>query len=204
MHPIRTVGIVSKPKIQSAPEIVSNLLDWLRDRHVNYRCDQQTATYAGLDEFYPREEVPDESFTIPLGKADVKRIGRDVTVVATGMMVPLAMKVAETLQTRAIDVEVVDLRSIVPLDKEAVLRSVVKTGRLVTASETWAAGDSMAEVAATVAEHLCGTHAVPIARVGLTQVPRPFALTLERMVVPNEEKLTAAIQNVMNQSSGRT
>ncbi len=150
-----------------------------------------------------REEVPDESFTIPLGKADVKRIGRDVTVVATGMMVPLAMKVAEMLKAQAIEVEVVDLRSIVPLDKDAILRSVAKTGRLVAASETWAAGDTMSEVTATVAEHLCGTRAIPIARVGLTQVPRPFALTLERMVVPNEEKLTAAIQNVMNQSNGR-
>jgi NAD+ kinase len=61
MHPIRTVGIVSKPKIQSAPEIVNELLRWLRDRHVNYRCDQQTAIYAGLDEYYPREEVPDDT-----------------------------------------------------------------------------------------------------------------------------------------------
>src|SRR6185437_3000071 len=61
MDLIRTVGIISKPKIQSAPEIVSGLLRWLRDRKVKYRCDQQTADYAGLDEFYPREEVPDET-----------------------------------------------------------------------------------------------------------------------------------------------
>lgn len=61
MDPIQTVGIISKPKIQSAPEIVSGLLRWLRERHVKYRCDQQTAGYAGIDKYYAREEVPDET-----------------------------------------------------------------------------------------------------------------------------------------------
>jgi pyruvate dehydrogenase E1 component beta subunit len=147
-----------------------------------------------------REEVPDESFSIPLGKADVKRVGRDVTVVASGMMVPLAVKVADSLKRRSIEIEVLDLRSIVPLDKDAILQSVAKTGRLVVVSETWASSDSSAEVAAVVAENLCDTRPIPIARLGLTKVPRPFALTLERMVVPGEEKLTAAVLAVMNQS----
>jgi pyruvate/2-oxoglutarate/acetoin dehydrogenase E1 component len=146
-----------------------------------------------------REEVPDESFSIPIGRADIKRAGKDVTVVATGMMVPMALKSAESLKSRDIDVEVLDLRTIVPLDTEALLQSVLKTGRLVVASETWASGDSMAEVVATVAEQLCTRRAIPIARVSLRPVPRPFALSLERMVVPNEDRITTAILKTLGQ-----
>jgi pyruvate/2-oxoglutarate/acetoin dehydrogenase E1 component len=145
-----------------------------------------------------REAVPEEEFTIPLGVADIKRAGRDVTVVAIGMLVPLAIKVAEALRSQSVDVEVIDLRTVVPLDKDTVIASVAKTGRLVVASETWSCGDSMAEVMATVAEALCTTRAVPMARVGVTQVPRPFAMALERMTMPNEEKLVCAIMHVMN------
>jgi pyruvate/2-oxoglutarate/acetoin dehydrogenase E1 component len=146
-----------------------------------------------------REALPDESFAIPLGVADVKHVGRDVTVIVTGLMVPLALKVAETLKEQSVDIEVVDLRTIVPLDRNAILNSVQKTGRLVVVSETWATTDSMAEVTATVAEELCGTRMIPMARVGLAPVPRPFALPLERMSMPTEEKLAAAIMGVMNQ-----
>lgn len=144
-----------------------------------------------------REEVPSGSFTIPLGKAEVKRVGRDVTVVGTGMMVQLSLRVAERMKSDGIEVEVVDPRTISPLDRGTILASVAKTRRLVVVSETWKSCDSMAEVAAMVAEELCATRALPIARVGLANVHRPFALALERAAMPDEDKITAAIRKVL-------
>ena len=144
-----------------------------------------------------RQEIPDEDYIIPLGKADVKREGQDVTVVATALMVNRALKAAEALRKEGVEVEIVDLRSVVPMDRKTVINSVNKTKKLVVVSETWKTGDSMTEVVSTVAEEMCGNCTIPITRVGLPNIPRPFALTLEKMVVPDEEKIADAIRSVI-------
>jgi pyruvate/2-oxoglutarate/acetoin dehydrogenase E1 component len=146
-----------------------------------------------------REEVPDQSFYVPFGRADTKRPGRDITVVALGLMVPLALRTAAALAKEGIELEVIDLRTPVPLDRSTVLASVARTGRLVTVSETWKTGDVLSEVTAEVAEEFGGKRRVPIARVSLAHVPRPFATALERAALPDEERLTAAIRRVLSQ-----
>jgi acetoin:2,6-dichlorophenolindophenol oxidoreductase subunit beta len=93
---------------------------------------------------------------------------------------------------------VLDLRTPVPLDREMLIASVRKTGRLVALSETWKVGDATSEAVASVAESLCGERVVPMARVALDAVPRPFAYRLEKSVLPSEEKLAAAIKTVLS------
>lgn len=144
-----------------------------------------------------REETPTEPFLIPFGKAEVKRSGRDVTVTAIGLMVPLALRVANGLSSQGIDVEVVDIRTPVPLDSDTILESVLKTKRLVTLSETWRTGDIMSEVIAIVSESLVPRHCVKITRVALDHIPRPFATVLEKAALPSEEKLRAAIMSAV-------
>jgi pyruvate/2-oxoglutarate/acetoin dehydrogenase E1 component len=144
-----------------------------------------------------REEVPDTELTIPFGVADLKRVGKDVTIVAVGLMVQLALRAAATLAKEGIDVEVLDLRTPVPLDREALVKSVAKTGRMVTLSETWRVGDALAEAVAVIAEELGSTRKIPVARVALAQVPRPYALSLEKQALPNEARLIAAIKGVL-------
>ena len=145
-----------------------------------------------------RQEIPEDSFIIPFGKADIKRDGKDVTVVAIGLMVQLALRVATAMAKEGVEVEVLDMRTPVPLDKEALLKSVTKTGRMVTLSETWKTGDAMSEAVAVVAEELCGSRHIPIRRVALAHVPRPYAFSLEKLALPNEAKLTAAIKGVLD------
>jgi pyruvate/2-oxoglutarate/acetoin dehydrogenase E1 component len=144
-----------------------------------------------------RQEIPNDDDVIPLGKADVKREGRDVTVVATGLMVNYALKASDALRKEGVKVEVVDLRSVVPMDRKTIINSVKKTKKLVVVSETWKTGDSMTEVVSTVAEEMCSSCIIPIVRLGLPNIPRPFALTLEKMVVPDEKKIVDAIRKVL-------
>jgi pyruvate/2-oxoglutarate/acetoin dehydrogenase E1 component len=145
-----------------------------------------------------RGDVPEDEYLVPFGKADIKRTGRDVTVVCLGMMVQLALRTAAKLAKEGIEVEVLDLRTPVPLDREMLIASVRKTGRLVALSETWKVGDATSEAVASVAESLCGERVVPMARVALDAVPRPFAYRLEKSVLPSEEKLAAAIKTVLS------
>lgn len=142
-----------------------------------------------------RQEVPEDDAVVPLGKADVKREGGDVTIVATAMMVQHSLKAAEQLEKEGISVEIVDPRTIVPLDRETVLRSVAKTRRLVVASETWKTSDPLTDLAATVAEELAGE--VRIARIGLQDTPRPFALPLSRAAMPSVQTIVETVHRVM-------
>lgn len=144
-----------------------------------------------------RQEVPEDDAAIPLGKADIKRQGSDVTVVATALMVQHALKAAEQLEQEGVSVEVVDPRTIVPLDRETVLRSAAKTRRLVIASETWKTSDPLADLAATVAEELAGEAPIRIARVGLQDTPRPFAIPLVRAAMPGVQTIVETVRRVM-------
>jgi pyruvate/2-oxoglutarate/acetoin dehydrogenase E1 component len=143
------------------------------------------------------EEIPEDSYTIPLGKADIKREGTDVTIVATGMMVGRALSVAEKLASEGIDIEVVDPRTLSPLDEETILDSVKKTSRLVIVHEEVKFAGSGAEIAALVAEKGFDYLDAPIQRVAAPFSPVPFAAVLEAEFIPSEEKITAAVKTAI-------
>ncbi len=138
--------------------------------------------------------VPEGEYTIPFGKADVKRAGTDVTVVATSMMVHRALGAAAELEKQGISVEVIDPRTLAPFDKDTVLASVDKTGRLVIVHEAPERGGFGGEIAAVVAgsEVLLGMKA-PIRRVCGRNVPIPFNKTLEKNAVPTQEDILRAV-----------
>lgn len=144
-------------------------------------------------------EVPEEAYTIPLGQADIKREGQDVTVVATGRMVHLSLDVAEKLSSEGISIEVVDPRTLSPLDEETILESVKKTSRLVIVHEEVKFAGSGAEIAAIVAEKAFDYLDAPIIRVGAPFTPVPFSPVLEKEFIPNEDKIIQAIKTVMGQ-----
>jgi pyruvate/2-oxoglutarate/acetoin dehydrogenase E1 component len=137
-------------------------------------------------------EVPEEEYLVPIGQGIIRREGKDVTIVAKLLMVYRALAAAETLAERGIDAEVIDPRTLVPLDKELILASVRKTGRLVIVEEDNLTGGWAAEIAAIVADEAFVWLDAPIKRVSAPDMPPPFAPVLEREYVPNEEKIVAA------------
>jgi pyruvate/2-oxoglutarate/acetoin dehydrogenase E1 component len=139
----------------------------------------------------------DEDFVIPLGKGDIKRQGEDVTVVATSMMVYKALAAAEELAKEGISVEVVDPRTLVPLDKELILASVEKTGRLVVVHEAVKTGGFGGEIAAIVAEEGFDYLDAPIKRVAAHDVPIPFNAGQEQFVIPGEQDIIAAVKELI-------
>ena len=144
-----------------------------------------------------RGEVPDGDHVVPLGLADVKRPGADVTVVALAGAVAHALTAAEELAGEGISAEVVDLRSIVPLDRETVLTSVAKTGRLVVADPAHEMGSVASEVAAIVAEEGFWDLQAPIARVTTPHTHIPFSADLERPLYPNADRIASAARQLM-------
>ncbi len=147
--------------------------------------------------YYEGGEMPAVSEPIPFGVADVKRSGTDVTVVAVSAMVPRALRVAETLAAEGISVEVVDPRTLVPLDKETILASVRRTGRLVTVEEGCLTGGFGAEIAAIVAAEAVDYLNAPIVRVAAPDVPIPFSPVLEDLIAPSEERIAEAIRGLL-------
>ncbi|WP_442930659.1 alpha-ketoacid dehydrogenase subunit beta [Mycolicibacterium sp. 050232] len=144
-----------------------------------------------------RGPVPVADYVIPLGRADVKRTGADVTVVTYGALVHSALEAAATLASEGVSVEVVDLRSLVPLDLPTVLDSVRKTTRLVVAHESVGFCGPGAEVAAAVGTELFGVLSAPIQRVAGSYTPVPRAGTLEAVCRPGATQLVEAIRRVM-------
>jgi acetoin:2,6-dichlorophenolindophenol oxidoreductase subunit beta len=142
-------------------------------------------------------EVPEEEYTIPLGKADVKREGSDVTVIATMLMNHRALAAAEKLKAKGISVEVIDPRSLAPLDKETIFKSLKKTGRLVIMVEEPKAGSSASEIAAVVAEEAFDLLKAPIKRVCAPDTAIPFSPALEKEWMPDEDELIKAVTEIM-------
>jgi 2-oxoisovalerate dehydrogenase E1 component len=140
-------------------------------------------------------DVPDGAYAIPLGKADVKRAGRDVTVVATQAMVARALQAAADLEKDGISVEVIDPRTLAPLDETTILESVAKTHRLVIAHEAVKRGGFGSEVAALVSERALDELDAPILRVAARHVPMPYNDNLERATIPTKEDIVAAIRS---------
>ena len=144
-----------------------------------------------------RQDIPDDEYTIPLGVADIKRTGKDVTVVATAMMVHHALEAAQELSKKGVDVEVVDLRTVAPMDMDTVLTSVKKTGRLVIVDEAWKVGGSGGEVAAGVAEDAFRDLKAPIVRVAPPHIPIPFAASLNKLYLPDKQRVVEGVEKVM-------
>jgi pyruvate/2-oxoglutarate/acetoin dehydrogenase E1 component len=143
--------------------------------------------------------VPEEEYTIPLGQADIKRKGTDVTVVALAWQVHEALAAAEKLAKEGISVEVVDPRTLVPMDAAAIRASVRKTGRLVVADEAGPTCGAAAEIATLVTEDAESFAALkaPVKRVCALQVPIPYSPALEDYVFPNRDKIEAGIRAVL-------
>ncbi|MBO5631380.1 MAG: alpha-ketoacid dehydrogenase subunit beta [Aeriscardovia sp.] len=142
-------------------------------------------------------EVPDGEYIVPIGKANVCREGNDVTIVSWSKMVKDAMQAASKLAEEGIDSEVIDLRTIKPLDEETVLSSVKKTGRLVIVHEATRVCGFGAEVAAVVAEKAFEALKAPIQRITAPDCPSPFTPALEKEYLPNAEKVIAAVKKII-------
>lgn len=147
---------------------------------------------------YPIEgEVPEHEYTVPFGVADIKREGADVTVVATLYMVHKALKAAKELDSEGVSAEVLDPRTLTPLDKQAIIRSVKKTGRIVIVTEDCKTTGVSAEIAAVVAEEALDYLDAPIKRVAEPDTPIPFSPPLEQYVIPNEKAIIKAVKEVV-------
>lgn len=141
-------------------------------------------------------EVPDESYAIEIGKADIKRKGSDVTIVATSQMVYAALEAAERLKADGIDAEVVDPRCLLPLDKDTILESVKKTHALVVVHEAVQFSGPGAEIAAMVAEEALDYLDAPIKRVGAPFCPVPFSPPLEQFYIPGADNIVEAVKSI--------
>jgi pyruvate dehydrogenase E1 component beta subunit len=142
-------------------------------------------------------EVPDTEYTIPFGKADVKRIGKDVTIVATSWMVLKALEAAKRLSELGIEAEVIDPRTLVPLDMETIVESIQKTGRAVIVHEAHEMCGIGAEIAFEIQERAFKYLDSPVKRVASRQCPTPYSRKLEQLTVPSEEKIIAAVKEVL-------
>jgi len=142
-------------------------------------------------------EVPDEEYLVPIGKGDIKREGKDVTVVAAGSTNTMALEAADELAKESISVEVVDPRTIKPLDKELILSSLEKTGRLVVCLDDYRDSSFASDVAAIAADEGFKFLKAPVKRVARAQVPPPYTTVLEREVMPDKDKIARAIREVL-------
>lgn len=142
-------------------------------------------------------EVPDENEPIPIGVADIKKEGKDVILVATGMMVHKCLNAAKQLSEEGIDVEVIDPRSLFPLDKDTIYNSIKKTHKVVLVSEEVKRGSWIGELSATIAEEAFQDLNSPILRVAGLNTPVPFSKKLEDYFVPNEVDIINAIKSII-------
>ncbi|MGI5849090.1 MAG: alpha-ketoacid dehydrogenase subunit beta [Christensenellales bacterium] len=141
--------------------------------------------------------VPEEEYIIPLGQADIKKEGSDLTIIVYGRMVPLCLEVAENFAKEGISIEVVDLMTLRPLDKQSLVASVKKTGRVVIVHEACRTGGFGGEIAAVIAEELFQYLKAPIKRVCGLDIPIPYSRELERNAVPTVETVTHTIRSLI-------
>ncbi len=142
-------------------------------------------------------QIPEEDYTIPMGVGDIKREGKDISIITYSYMVHKALAAAEILEADGIDAEVVDLRTLRPMDTEIITASVKKTHRVVVLHEACVTGGIGGEIVAKIAENVFDYIDAPIKRVGIPDVPVPYAKSLEDAIVPNEEMLITCVKEVM-------
>jgi pyruvate/2-oxoglutarate/acetoin dehydrogenase E1 component len=141
--------------------------------------------------------LPDGEYLIPLGQADIKRRGKDVTIMAISYMVTKALKAADQLAEKGIEAEVIDLRTLVPLDLNTLLQSIRKTNRAVIVHEGCRRGGIGAEISSQIQEEAFDFLDAPVQRVGALNVPIPYSEPLETVVIPNEENIVKAVKKVL-------
>jgi len=160
--------------------------------------DNNPSIYMEHKKLYPvKGPVPEKEYIIPLGKADVKRKGTDVTIVTWSRMVHDALTAASKLAEHGISAEIVDPRTLVPLDKKTIIDSVKKTGHVVIAHEANKTGGAGGEISAILTEEAFEYLKAPVVRIATPDVPMPFSPPLEEYVVPNEAKIVRAVKNVL-------
>jgi pyruvate/2-oxoglutarate/acetoin dehydrogenase E1 component len=142
-------------------------------------------------------EVPEEEYTVPLGKAEIRRKGEDVTVVGVSRMVGEAISAAKKLEETGVSAEVVDVRTLQPLDLETIVDSVKRTSRMVVACDDVKAGGVGSEISAAVLESAFDYLDAPILRVACPEMPVPFSPTLEQMYMPSADKIVQAVSQIM-------
>ena len=145
------------------------------------------------DLYHMEQDIPDEEFLIPFGKADIKKEGEDVTIIATSKLVHMSLKAADILEKQGVSAEVLDLRTIMPLDKDAIIGSVKKTGRAVVAHEAHKICGIGAEIAAMIMEEVFEHLKAPVRRVGAKHVPIPYSKTLENACLPQIYDILSAV-----------
>ena len=144
-----------------------------------------------------RGEVPDKHYKVPLGSADVKRKGSDATIICYSRMVLVALDAAERLSHEGLDVEVIDLRCLRPLDTETVLESVRKTHRALVVEEAWRTGGFGAEIAARIQEDAFDFLDAPVARMAGAEVPMPYSPPLEQAAIPDSDRVIRAVKSLI-------
>ena len=160
-------------------------------------ADENPVIYAEHALLYgTRGEVPDEPYQVPFGQAKVKREGADVTIVAYSRMVQVALEAADSLAARGVEAEVVDLRTLRPLDTETVVESVKKTNRAVVVEETWRTGGFAGELASSIQENAFDYLDGPVGRVGGVEVPAPYNGTLEDAALPSPARVLETIERL--------
>ena len=176
----------------TARDLKGLLKSAIRDNNpvVSFECGR----IAGM-----KEDVPEDDYAIPFGKADIKREGKDVTIVALAWMVPEALAAAEELERDGISAEVLDPRTLVPMDADAIRRSVRKTGRLLIADEACPTAGAAAEIATLVTGDAGSFAALqaPVKRVCALNVPIPYAPTLEDHVFPDRHRIVTGVRKPM-------
>ncbi|MCU0723437.1 MAG: alpha-ketoacid dehydrogenase subunit beta [Planctomycetes bacterium] len=186
---LHTPGL--KVAVPSSPADAKGLLKTaIRDGNPVFFCEHKLC-------YKEKGPVPEGEHLVPFGKADVKRAGRDVTVVATMFMVYHALRAAEALAAEGIDVEVVDPRTLVPLDKETIANSVRKTGHAVIVSEDTLTGGVAAELASVIMEEAFDYLDAPVKRVCALDTPVPFSPVLEHAFLPDAVKIVQAVKDLL-------
>ena len=175
----------------STPEEVIGLMA------ASIRCDDPVLFFEHKALYASKADVPDGPIEDELGTARVRRPGKDATVLALGLMVPRALEAAESLATRGIDCEVVDVRSLVPLDTRTILDSVARTGRVFTVEENPRLLGWGAEIVSIVSEEAFWDLDGPIVRITTPHIPLPSADSLEDLVIPSVERITRDIERAM-------
>jgi pyruvate/2-oxoglutarate/acetoin dehydrogenase E1 component len=142
-------------------------------------------------------EVPEKEYTVPFGKGVIRREGGDITIIATGYLVAVAVEVAEEAEKEGISIEVVDPRTLLPLDMELIKESVEKTGKVIIIDDSNKTCGVAGEISAMIGEEAFGSLKAPIRRICRANVPVPFSLPMECYVFPNKEKLTAVVREMV-------
>jgi len=143
-------------------------------------------------------EVPDGEYLVPFGKSDVKRKGKDVTIVSYSRMLHVSLAAAQKLAAEGIEAEIVDLRTLRPLDMDPVIESVKKTHRALIVEEDWVTAGMGAEIAARIGKDAFDYLDAPVERLGAIEVPMPYSKPLELMALPEEKHVIAAVKQLMS------